>query len=96
MEGKDLRKAAVSVVIYPPGVGQPSETWPPVILCGPQDDDEPPEADGRQILELIYDSLRVVGILVEQEDHKIIRVEVHERRQAPPCRPDTCGQPTLK
>ncbi|MBI5521579.1 MAG: hypothetical protein HY910_03035 [Desulfarculus sp.] len=96
MEGKSLRKAAVSVIIYPPGAGQPAESWPPVILCGPQEDDEPQEADGRQILELVYDSLRVVGILVERGDLKIIRVEVHEHRDTPPRRTDTQGQPTLK
>lgn len=96
MEGKSLRKATVSVIIYPPGAGQPAESWPPVILCGPQEDDEPLEADGRQILELVYDSLRVVGILVERDDLKIIRVEVHEHGGALPRRPDTQGQPTLK
>jgi hypothetical protein len=97
MEDKTLSKAAVSVIIYPAGQGKDRGGWPPVVFCGPdEEDDQGQETEGRQILELIYDSVRVVGILVEQADRKIIRVEVHQRGQiAHPCA-DTNGEPTLK
>lgn len=97
MEGKGLCKAAVSVIIQAPGRGGPPESWPGVIICGPEDADCPePEEDGRQILELIYDAVRVVGILVEEDDQMIIRVEVHELHPGRRAWADTGGKPTLK
>ena len=58
MTHKDLRKAAVSVAVYPTQAGRPAESWPPVIVSGPQDDDGPPEAQGRQMLDWRWCTIR--------------------------------------
>ena len=97
MGNKIMRKAAVSVIIYPPSADREPEAWPPVIVCGPDEDDCPrQEEGGRQIIELVYDHLRVVGLLVEGDGQKIIRVEVYEEMDHAPEQADTQGRPTLK
>ncbi len=94
MDRKMLRKAAVSVVIYPPQRDQDQGAWPPVVVCGPEDDQA--EEEGRTIIDLLYDGLRVVGLLVEGENQKTIRVVVYEHADHRPECPDTQGRPTLK
>ncbi|CAO0824775.1 hypothetical protein DFAR_910018 [Desulfarculales bacterium] len=94
---QSLHKTAVSVIINTTGQDTNREIWPPVIICGPKKEAGlEPEAPGRQILELLYNSARVVGILLERDDQKIIRVEVHERHTYEPPHADTGGEPTLK
>ncbi|MFZ5586290.1 MAG: hypothetical protein ACOZHQ_10210 [Thermodesulfobacteriota bacterium] len=92
---RQVRKAAVSVVINT----QPAnaeEPWPPVVICGPEDAECGDAAEGRTLLELVYDGIRVVGTLVEDGERKIIRVEVIESCDQPPACAETHGAPTLK
>lgn len=92
---RQVRKAAVSVIINTnPSEGQ--DPWPPVVICGPEDADCPDENEGRVLLELVYDGLRVVGVLVDEGERKIIRVEVIESCTEPLACADTQGVPTLK
>lgn len=93
---KQVRKAAVSVIIDTKAHDE-RENWPPVVICGPEDDELCPGGDqGRVLLELVYDGLRVVGTLVDEGERKVIRVEVIEASDKPLARADTHGDPTLK
>lgn len=96
MENKLLRVATVSVIIRLGGAPDEDDGLPPVVICGPDQEDEPAcQAQGTNILELVYDHLRVVGVLVEEPGQKIIRVEIYQPEEETCPSPDTCGQPTL-
>ncbi|MCA1988760.1 MAG: hypothetical protein LDL07_06385 [Desulfarculus sp.] len=91
---RQVCRASVAVVIDLDSREAKVEQLPSVIISGPEEEIDAQE--GRPLLELMYDGMKVVGTLLEESNRKIIRVEVIELNCEGVTCADTKGLPTLK
>lgn len=91
---KQVCRASVAVIIDLNRRQATVEQLPVVIISGPEGEIDTQQ--GRPLLELMYDGMKVVGSLVEEADRKIIRVEVIDLACEGVACADTEGLPTLK